>query len=108
MYFKLFTVRIKKIIVLKASKRETHLKTSSSYRGDGSHARDFTYVTDVCGALEIVEKNKNCIGKIYNIDSGNTVSINKIVSLLGKKTLYSKASWRTKFYICKYQRLKGI
>lgn len=56
--------------------------------GDGSQTRDFTYVTDVCRALEVVEKNKNCIGKIYNIGSGNTVSINKIVSLLGGKKIF--------------------
>ena len=56
--------------------------------GDGNQTRDFTYVADVCEAFEIVSKNKNCIGKIYNIGSGKTVSINKIVSLLNGKKIF--------------------
>jgi UDP-glucose 4-epimerase len=59
--------------------------------GDGNQTRDFTYVTDVCRAFEVVSKNKNCVGKIYNIGSGKTISINKIVSLLrGKKIFIPK------------------
>ena len=59
--------------------------------GDGNQTRDFTYVTDVCRAFEVASKNKNCVGKIYNIGSGKTISINKIVSLLrGKKIFIPK------------------
>jgi UDP-glucose 4-epimerase len=56
--------------------------------GDGTQTRDFTYVTDVCEAFEAVAKNKNCIGKIYNIGSGKTISINKIVSFLDGKKIF--------------------
>ena len=45
--------------------------------GDGTQTRDFTYVTDVCKAFEVVAQNKNCIGQIYNVGSGKTTSINK-------------------------------
>ena len=52
--------------------------------GDGNQTRDFTYVTDVANALLVVaESNKT--EQIYNIGSGNTVSINRLVELLGGK-----------------------
>jgi len=58
--------------------------------GDGKQTRDFTYVTDVAEALVEVAKSKK-EGEIYNVGSGNTVSINKIVELLeGKKTYIPK------------------
>jgi UDP-glucose 4-epimerase len=56
--------------------------------GDGTQTRDFTYVADVCEAFEAVAKNKNCIGQIYNIGSGKTISINKIVSFLDGKKIF--------------------
>ncbi len=49
--------------------------------GDGSQTRDFTYVTDVVNALIIVAKS-NIINQIFNIGSGETISVNKIVDLL--------------------------
>ena len=59
--------------------------------GNGKQTRDFIYVDDVCRALEVVAKNKNCEGNIYNIGSGRTISINKIVSLLKKNELSTNA-----------------
>jgi UDP-glucose 4-epimerase len=54
--------------------------------GDGNQTRDFTYVTDVANALFIAAKS-NKTDQIYNIGSGNTVSINRLVELLeGEKT----------------------
>jgi UDP-glucose 4-epimerase len=50
--------------------------------GDGNQTRDFTYVTDVANALYAAAKS-NKTEQIYNIGSGNTVSINKLVDLLG-------------------------
>jgi len=50
--------------------------------GDGNQTRDFTYVTDVANALLSAAKS-NKTEQIYNIGSGNTVSINKLVELLG-------------------------
>lgn len=49
--------------------------------GDGNQTRDFTYVTDVADALICVAKS-NKTGEIYNIGSGQTVSVNKLVELL--------------------------
>ena len=50
--------------------------------GDGSQTRDFTYVTDVANAILTVG-DEGVDNNIYNIGSGKTTSINKIVSLLG-------------------------
>jgi UDP-glucose 4-epimerase len=55
--------------------------------GDGNQTRDFTYVTDVANALLSAAKS-NITEEIYNIGSGNTVSINKLVELLGGEKTY--------------------
>ena len=50
--------------------------------GDGHQTRDFTYVTDIASALITVAKSDK-VGKIYNVGSGNCVSVNRLVELLG-------------------------
>jgi UDP-glucose 4-epimerase len=50
--------------------------------GDGDQTRDFTYVTDVVDAL-IVAAKSNHLGRTYNVGSGTTVSVNRLVDLLG-------------------------
>jgi len=50
--------------------------------GDGNQTRDFTYVTDIVSAL-ITAAESTKTNKIYNVGSGNSVSINRIVELLG-------------------------
>ena len=50
--------------------------------GDGEQTRDFTFVSDVVDALlEVAASDK--IGEIYNVGSGNSVSVNELVRLLG-------------------------
>jgi len=58
--------------------------------GDGSQTRDFTHVSDIVNAIvkSAFSDKKN---KVYNVGSGNTVSINKIIDLLGgEKVLIPK------------------
>jgi UDP-glucose 4-epimerase len=50
--------------------------------GDGNQTRDFTYVTDIVDAL-IAAAESSISNRIYNVGSDTTVSINKIVELLG-------------------------
>jgi len=50
--------------------------------GDGEQTRDFTYVTDIVAAL-VVAAQSNKTNNIYNVGSDTTVSINRIVELLG-------------------------
>lgn len=54
--------------------------------GDGRQTRDFTYVSDVCGAMMECCFHDVC-GQIFNIGSGKTVSVNKIVELLEHKSI---------------------
>jgi UDP-glucose 4-epimerase len=50
--------------------------------GDGTQTRDFTYVSDVVSAfLAAAERGRD--GAIYNIGSGGTVSVNRLVELIG-------------------------
>lgn len=50
--------------------------------GDGNQTRDFTYVTDVAQALISAAKSTHT-HKVYNIGSGQTVSVNRLVELIG-------------------------
>jgi len=55
--------------------------------GDGTQSRDFTYVSDVVNALVEVAKSK-VSGRIFNVGSGKTVSVNRLVELLGGVKVY--------------------
>ena len=55
--------------------------------GDGYQTRDFTYVSDVVNAMIKVAISKTK-SNIYNIGSGKTVSVNKIVKLLGGNKIH--------------------
>jgi len=50
--------------------------------GDGEQTRDFTFVADVVDALIAVAESDK-IGEIYNVGSGQPVSVNELVRLLG-------------------------
>jgi len=49
--------------------------------GDGTQTRDFTFVTDVADALVTAAEGDRC-GEVYNVGSGETVSVNRLVELL--------------------------
>ena len=55
--------------------------------GDGEQTRDFTYVTDIAQALLAAAKSTKH-GKIYNVGSGATISVNRIVELLGGEKVH--------------------
>ena len=56
--------------------------------GDGTQTRDFTYVTDVANAFLTAAKSSRC-GEIYNVGSGQTISVNRLVELLTGEVTYS-------------------
>jgi UDP-glucose 4-epimerase len=55
--------------------------------GDGNQTRDFTYVTDVVEAF-IAAAESEVSGEIFNVGSGGTYSVNKLVQLLGGEVAY--------------------
>ncbi|MEK7233787.1 MAG: SDR family oxidoreductase [Elusimicrobiota bacterium] len=55
--------------------------------GDGTQTRDFTFVTDVTAALVKVA-GSDASGEIFNVGSGNTYSVNRLVELLGGPVTY--------------------
>ena len=48
---------------------------------DGTQTRDFTFVTDVADAI-FTAANSDISGQIFNVGSGKTISINRIIELL--------------------------
>ncbi len=50
--------------------------------GDGKQTRDFTYVTDVAEAFYAASESP-VQGEVFNVGSGGTYSVNRLVELLG-------------------------
>ena len=76
--------------------------------GDGSQKRDFTYVSDVVDAF-IKASNSRKSGNIFNVGSGNAVSINYIVKLLkGKKIFIKKRPGEPDITIADIKKIKKI
>jgi len=55
--------------------------------GNGEQSRDFTFVTDVAKAV-MSAANSDCSGKFYNVGSGATVAVNRIVELIGGQKIH--------------------
>ncbi|MHB9023844.1 MAG: SDR family oxidoreductase [Armatimonadota bacterium] len=55
--------------------------------GDGMQTRDFTFVTDVVDAF-VRAAESDIAGEVLNVGSGDTYSINTLVSLLGGEVVY--------------------
>lgn len=55
--------------------------------GDGTQTRDFTYVTDIADAVYAAAASQ-VSGEIMNVGSGATVSINRVVELLGGEVTF--------------------
>jgi UDP-glucose 4-epimerase len=52
--------------------------------GDGEQTRDFTYVTDVAGAVATAG-DSDVGGRIFNVGTGKAVSVNRLAELLEAK-----------------------
>jgi UDP-glucose 4-epimerase len=55
--------------------------------GDGTQVRDFTYVSDVVGAL-ILAGNSDISGMAINIGTSNPTSVNRLAQLIGGETIH--------------------
>jgi len=51
--------------------------------GDGTQARDFTYVDDICEAIKlIVESDKDWKNEVFDIGYGKSTTVNELVKIL--------------------------
>lgn len=55
--------------------------------GDGRQTRDFTFVTDAVEAC-IAAAESEVTGEVFNVGSGNTYSVSRLVELLGGDVVY--------------------
>ena len=55
--------------------------------GNGEQTRDFTFVTDIAQAI-LASAKSDQVGQIYNVGSGETVSVNRLVDLLGGEKVH--------------------
>ncbi|MGO9848951.1 MAG: SDR family oxidoreductase [Methylocella sp.] len=55
--------------------------------GDGTQTRDFTFVTDVADAFVTAAKS-DLVGRVFNVGSGHTYSVNRLVELLDGPKLH--------------------
>lgn len=55
--------------------------------GDGTQTRDFTFVTDVVDAFVCAAQSDVC-NEVFNVGSGGTYSVNRLVELLGGEVVY--------------------
>lgn len=55
--------------------------------GDGTQTRDFTFVSDVVEAF-VCAARSNVSGVAFNVGSGDTYSVNRLVELLGGAVIH--------------------
>jgi UDP-glucose 4-epimerase len=55
--------------------------------GNGKQTRDFTFVSDIVDAL-ISAAESDIVNEVFNVGSGGTYSINRLVNLLGGEVAY--------------------
>lgn len=55
--------------------------------GDGTQRRDFTFVSDVVDAF-ITAAKSSVANEVFNVGSGGTYTVNRLVKLLGGKAVY--------------------
>ena len=57
--------------------------------GDGSQKRDFTYITDVVEANILAARSNHAGQKIYNVGTGESISIGHLATLIGGDIEYT-------------------
>ena len=58
--------------------------------GDGNQRRDFVYVGDICNAnitAALSDVDYEAYGQVYNVGTGNNVSVNQIARMVGGNTI---------------------
>jgi UDP-glucose 4-epimerase len=71
--------------VLSIFLKQTIYNKPLTITGDGNQTRDFIHVYDLVSAIIIALNKKNISENIFNIGSGNNISINNVAKLIGGK-----------------------
>ncbi|MCA1065385.1 NAD-dependent epimerase/dehydratase family protein [Rossellomorea sp. AcN35-11] len=56
-------------------------ETSFTLYGDGEQTRDFIYVKDVVQANLLVSEDERAIGKVFNVGTGDSTSLNELIGM---------------------------
>ena len=59
-------------------------KAEFSIFGNGDQSRDFVFIEDVIQALNLVATSKNSLGEVYNVGTGKSVDLNKLIEVLNQ------------------------
>lgn len=62
---------------------------SFTFYGDGEQTRDFIYIKDLIEAINIVLKNEDLKGKVCNVGTGNSTSLNEVFNVFKNVYGYS-------------------
>jgi UDP-glucose 4-epimerase len=64
--------------------------------GDGNQTRDFTYISDIVSGTIAAAETPNCNGEIFNIGSGNSISVNDLLNNISKITGHMEIKYENK------------
>ncbi|GCF93921.1 epimerase [Enterococcus florum] len=70
------------ILMNKYEEYKRNKESCFTYFGDGSQTRDFVYIDDVVQALNLVAEKNEALGNVYNVGTGNKISLKEIKSNL--------------------------
>lgn len=86
--------------------------------GNGEQSRDFTYIDNVIEGMVLAVKNKKAVGEVFNVACGDSITVNQLVSVIGKILgkeiipLYQRARpgdiYRSRADISKARRILGF
>ena len=78
--------------------------------GDGNQRRDFVYVGDVCNAnitAALSDVDYEAYGQVYNVGTGNNVSVNQIARMIGGETVnFPPRAGEVRFSLANNQKIK--
>src|SRR5699024_9602311 len=72
------------ILIKTFQKYKAGLPASFTLFGDGEQTRDFVFVNDVIKALLLFADSNQSLGKLYNVGTGKSVSLNQVIQNLEK------------------------
>jgi len=100
--FNAYGPRQRKHVIYDTIKKLKENRSKLEVLGTGEQVRDFCYVTDIVKSFLLAAKNKNSIGEVFNIGSGQATSIYELVNLITESMglrqniviKYTGRSWR--------------